>query len=428
MIPRWLGLLCLALPAAMIPGDPAVETQWQPVDVVLGCYLVTEDGPPGAFGGSAIREKARLVLKQVPVPAHDALEGLGDFEEDTGTEGDPSVTFEASVALARMPGAEAFVHAECNEQEVACEIAPSCPEAACFVVQARLAGAGPSVSLLMKALEGAENPGSPGKIRTAVEFQVTTETPSVTLLLGATGSLHCSFSMAPGLELAGVQWRLQHKGHGKLVSSWTATAEPGQATREEATLDPERLLTAGDATLSLPGLTLEDEGTYICQVTTTQYQLQQVIQLSVQAPPKVRLSVTQTAALPTVVCAVSGYYPLPVGVTWTREAPGGAPAPVPEDASFSSLRQSAAGTYSISSSLRVDAAPEGAVYTCEVTHSSLEEPLRVSTRVDPRTERQAGMDAVTLTITVFLVILLCWVLWRQQVFFPRSAKPLRYSV
>lgn len=43
------------------------------------------------------------------------------------------------------------------------------------------------------------------------------------------------------------------------------------------------------------------------------------------------------------------------------------------------------GTYSISSTVTAEPGPAGATYICQVTHISLEEPLRVSMRVLPDT-------------------------------------------
>lgn len=120
-----------------------------------------------------------------------------------------------------------------------------------------------------------------------VEFQVTTQTPSLNLLLGSSASLHCGFSMAPGLGITSVEWRLQHKGSGHLVYRWTTGQ--GQAKREGATLEPQQLLMAGDASLTLPSLTLKDEGTYICEITTSLYRAQQIIQLNVQGEARTQL-------------------------------------------------------------------------------------------------------------------------------------------
>lgn len=114
-----------------------------------------------------------------------------------------------------------------------------------------------------------------------VEFQVTSETQALNHLLGSSVSLHCSFSMAPGLHLTGVEWRLQHQGSGQLVYSWRTGQGQGQAKRKGATLLPEEVLVAGNASLTLPNLTLKDEGNYICQVSTSLYQAQQITPLNV---------------------------------------------------------------------------------------------------------------------------------------------------
>lgn len=118
-----------------------------------------------------------------------------------------------------------------------------------------------------------------------VEFQVTTQTPTLTSPLGSSASLHCSFSKAPGLTLTSVEWRLQHQGHGRLVYRWTP--DQRRADRPGATLEPDPLLEAGGASLTLPNLVVEDEGTYVCQVTTSQYQAQQIAQLHLQGKYRV---------------------------------------------------------------------------------------------------------------------------------------------
>ncbi|XP_008257950.3 tapasin-related protein isoform X1 [Oryctolagus cuniculus] len=419
------------------PG--AAEGQWRAVDVVLSCFLAVEDRHRGAFAGTANREKALLVLRQVPVLDDGSLEGFTDF---TVAQDDPPVIFEASVDQVQIPQAGDLLHADCSGRDLTCEIShyhlqarqeASVEKAAWFISNVQVSGGGPSVSMVMKALRDAENGAalhptlklplsSQGTVRTTVEFQATTRTQSLNALLGSSVSLHCSFSMAAGLDLISVEWRQQHKGSGQQVYIWTTGK--GQAKRDGATLEPEQLHVARNASLTLPGLTVKDEGVHICQITTSLYQVQQNIQLNIQASPKVRLSLANTAVPPTLICSIAGYYPLNVAVTWTREEPAGAAVQV-SGASFSSLRQSPAGTYTISSSLTADPGPAGATYTCQVTHISLEEPLVASTWVAPAGETTAS--GFVFASSLFLLALLFLGFQRWQATSARAAKAPRHS-
>ncbi|XP_010989178.1 tapasin-related protein isoform X4 [Camelus dromedarius] len=435
---EWCLLICLALSGAA----DAAERQWRAVDVVLDCFLVKEGSHHGAFASSRNTVKALLVLKQVPVPDDGSLEGLTDFQGGTLAKDDTQIIFEASVNLVQMPQAEALLHADCSGNDVTCEISryslqarqeAAMETAAWFITNVQVSGGGPSISMVMKTLGDAENgavlhptlnlPLSPQRtVQTAVEFQVTARTPSLDLLLGSSVSLPCGFSMAPGLVLTNVEWRLQHMGSGRLVYSWTTGQ--GQAKREGATLEPEQLLLAGDASLTLPSLTVKDEGAYVCQISTSRFRAQQIIQLHVQARPKVQLSLANEALPTTLICSVTGYYPLDVTVTWTREELDGARVPV-SGASFSSLRQSTAGTYSISSSLTAEPGSAGATYSCQVTHVSLEEPLGANTWVAP--PEQGTAFGVLFASSLFLLALLFLGLQRRQATSPRPAETPRHS-
>lgn len=417
--PGWCLLLCLALSGAAGIEPPTAERR-QATDIVLECLLVAEDRHRGAFASSGDREKALLVLKQVPVLEDGSLEGITDFQGSTAAKDGSPVIFEASVDLVQIPQAEALLHADCSGRLVTCEISQYFLQArqeatsertVWFISNIQLSRGGPSVSMVMKTRTDAETgavwhptlnlPLSPeGTVRTEVEFQVTSETPTLSHLVGSSVSLHCSFSMAPDLDLIGVEWRLQHKGSGQLVYSWKTGQV--QEKRKGASLDPEQLHAAGDASLTLPNLTLKDEGNYICQIATSLYQAQQIIPLNVLAPPKVQLNLANKH----LVCSIAGYYPLEVTVTWIREELGGIPAQVP-GASFSSLRQSMVGTYSVTSTVMAEPGSSGATYICQVTHISLEEPLTVSMRVSPHTAtEQRGAFGVILASTLFLLGLL----------------------
>ncbi|EDK99817.1 TAP binding protein-like [Mus musculus] len=446
--PSWYLLLCLAVSGAAGTDPPTAPTtaerQRQPTDIILDCFLVTEDRHRGAFASSGDRERALLVLKQVPVLDDGSLEGITDFQGSTETKQDSPVIFEASVDLVQIPQAEALLHADCSGKAVTCEISKyflqarqeaTFEKAHWFISNMQVSRGGPSVSMVMKTLRDAEvgavrHPtlnlplSAQGTVKTQVEFQVTSETQTLNHLLGSSVSLHCSFSMAPGLDLTGVEWRLQHKGSGQLVYSWKTGQ--GQAKRKGATLEPEELLRAGNASLTLPNLTLKDEGNYICQISTSLYQAQQIMPLNILAPPKVQLHLANKDPLPSLVCSIAGYYPLDVGVTWIREELGGIPAQV-SGASFSSLRQSTMGTYSISSTVMADPGPTGATYTCQVAHVSLEEPLTTSMRVLPNPEQRGTLGVIFASIIFLSALLLFLGLHRQQASSSRSTRPMRHS-
>lgn len=445
--PSWCLLLCLAVSGAAGTDAPSAppteERRWQAADIVLDCFLVTEDRHGGAFGSNGDRERALLVLKQVPVLDDGSLEGVTDFQGSAGARRDSSIIFEASVDLVQIPQAEALLHADCSGKAVTCEIAQyflqarqevTAEKAYWFISNMQVSRGGPSVSIVMKTLRDDEAgavwhpslnlPLSPqGTVKTEVEFQVTAETQTLSHLLGSSVSLPCSFSVAAGLDLTAVEWRLQHKGSGQLVYSWKTGQ--GQAKRKGATLKPEQLLMAGDASLTLPNLTLKDEGNYICQISTSLYQAQQIMLLNVLASPKVQLNLANKDPLPSLICSITGYYPLDVVVTWIREELGGIPAQV-SGASFSSLRQSMMGTYSISSVVTAEPGPTGATYICQVAHVSLEEPLTASMRVLPNTEQRGALGVIFASI-LFLLALLLLGLHRQQASSSRSTRSKMHS-
>lgn len=148
--------------------------------------------------------------------------------------------------------------------------------------------------------------------------------------------------------------------------------------------------------------------------------------LNILAPPKIQLHLANKDPLPSLVCSIAGYYPLDVGVTWIREELGGIPAQV-SGASFSSLRQSTMGTYSISSTVMADPGPTGATYTCQVAHVSLEEPLTTSMRVLPNPEQRGTLGVIFASIIFLSALLLFLGLHRQQASSSRSTRPMRHS-
>ncbi|XP_074055433.1 tapasin-related protein isoform X2 [Macrotis lagotis] len=334
---------------------------------------------------------AILVLKQVLVPDDGTLDAFTDFQGVPAATQDTPIAFEASVEQVQLPQAEVLLHASCQGKVVTCELShlnhvgqeDASQDVAYFISTIHVSGGEFSISMVIRTLgrarEGAplhpqlHLPLSPrGTVLASVEFQVMTQKPSVQASIGASVFLHCIFSLSPGSGPFHIEWRRQYQGQGQRVYTW-ATGH-GQALREGAWLESRALLESGNASLTLPGLTLRDEGTYICQISTPRHQVQQIIHLSIVETPKVRLYLVSETLPPTLFCTIAGYYPLDVTVIWHREEPGGAPTPA-SDAYFSSHRRSSVGTYSLSSSLRAEPGPKGATYRCQVSHVSLTDPI-----------------------------------------------------
>ncbi|XP_027691736.1 tapasin-related protein [Vombatus ursinus] len=391
------------------------------VDLILDCILVKEDEHGWGISASQLNEaQATLVLKQVPVLDDGTLDSFTDFPGVPAAKGDTPIALEASVDQVQLPHAEVLLHATCQGKVVTCELTllkqagqeATSPDVAYFISTIQVSEGAFSVSMVMKTLGGTEK-GAPlhpklnlpltprGTVLASVELQVMTQKPAVQSSLGVSASLQCGFSMAPGSGPFHLEWRRQHQGQGQRVYYWAEGQ--GQALREGARLESRELLEAGNASLTLPGLILRDEGTYVCQISTPQHQAQQIIHLSILETPKVRLNLVKEALPPTLFCTIAGYYPLDVAVTWSREEPGGAPAPT-SGAYFSSHRQSSAGTYSLSSSLRAEPGPEGATYRCHVSHVSLTEPIILEIWVAPP-EKGASVGFFIATGLFFLTLL-----------------------
>ncbi|XP_043835398.1 tapasin-related protein isoform X4 [Dromiciops gliroides] len=269
------------------------------VDLILDCSLAKDDGHHWGLSASKLNmAPATLVLKQVPVPDDGMLDGFTDFPGVSEAQGDTPIAFEASVDQVQLPHAEVLLHAACQEKVVTCELShlpqtgqeATSQGVAYFISSIQVSGGEFSVSMVIKTLPGKEKgaplhpqlnlPLSPqGTVLASVEFQVMTQTPSVQHSLGAFASLHCGFSVAPGSGPLQIEWRWQHQGQGRRVYSWEAGK--GQALRAGAWMASTELLEAGNASLALPDLTLRDEGTYICQISTHQHQAQQIIHLSI---------------------------------------------------------------------------------------------------------------------------------------------------
>ncbi|KAM9405216.1 tapasin-related protein isoform 3-T3 [Salvelinus alpinus] len=280
-------------------------------DVVLSCSLVEEGSGMGEMGGGALfsRTPATLVLRNLAVTPDLSPDTLTPFNPPAVPDPD-NIILEAKVESPEIPEADLLLHADCNEQEVTCEISRYFPrnakegstEPAYFIGSLQIEGGGLSLTFILQTLplDQSDRPAlmqsklelplsQSGTLLTEVVFLVFSRSESHSTPLGGVALLDCGFRQQappPGREL-GLEWRLQHRGSGRKVLEIRAgqmEAEEGPAVhveREGSSVDAALLVGQGNASLTLARLKVSDEGTYICTVSTGLYQAQQVIQLHV---------------------------------------------------------------------------------------------------------------------------------------------------
>ncbi|XP_069506799.1 tapasin-related protein [Ambystoma mexicanum] len=93
------------------------------VDLVLDCiYLQEKTGHFGAFTSGLSHDSATLVLRNIRVTDGEYLDAYTDFEPQVTDEN--AIIFEGTGQAMEASEAETVLHADCNGQEVICEISP----------------------------------------------------------------------------------------------------------------------------------------------------------------------------------------------------------------------------------------------------------------------------------------------------------------
>ncbi|XP_041124394.1 tapasin-related protein isoform X2 [Polyodon spathula] len=441
--------LCAVLGTAGSDTDPSTNPTagLRLVDIVLECSLVEEGGGRLSMFASAFsRQPSTLVLRKVSVPEHETLDSYTEYQPPPF---DPeALIFEVEVTSASIPGAESLLHADCNEQEVTCEISQyypqhEVPEAAWFICSLQVEGGGVSATMVMRTQPITGEVGvephkqkkldlplsDSGTIQLAAQFSVFTSMPSVSTALGGAVLLDCGFTGEQHTQEVQVEWRVQHKGNGRRVLHFRGDTNEGVSDRPGAQIDSARLVAHRNASLLLPGFQVADEGTYICIVTAGPYQAQQVIQVQVQEPPSVNLVPEalqlQEGVTERLSCEINRYYPLDVQVVWTQSpssSPHSSPSPFSSSSSssspppshlphiyFSSHRQHSDGTYSLSAYVLVNpsSCDAGTNFTCSVSHPSLSEPLTASLTVTLPEESRLWLILGASMATLIFIFAAC---------------------
>nr|XP_009930653.1 PREDICTED: tapasin-related protein [Opisthocomus hoazin] len=440
---RWALLLCGALLL---------------VDTALGCSYVGEEarGLLRAAGEASSEHPAALVLRGVSVSDDRNLGEVTEYKVPQ-EKPDPSapIVFEASAPSVSIPHAESLLHAECDGEELTCEISPYSSQRAgdglChtswFMSTLRLSG-GISIALVLRGPhcggweEEEEHDATlhpklrlpmskEGTLLTTVEFQLSSRNTSLRMHLGGSVTLDCRFALAPSSLFSSLEWRRQHRGSGQSLFRYQV-GSTGPASQPKVHVDVAELLGSGDASLTLQGVSVEDEGSYICLVSTPLHQAQHIIQLHVAAPPRVRIIPAVVSferdVTTTLACNIAGYYPLDVLVSWTQKTPEDDTEIPLSDAHFSSHRQSQDGTYSITSYISISSATARApaTYSCHVSHVALAEPISVSTHLKaPEQMGSEGLVGSFIATIIFIVVL--FIVLRRRAARPKPEQLLSTS-
>ncbi|XP_018538263.1 tapasin-related protein [Lates calcarifer] len=389
-------------------------------DVVLSCALVEEGVGLGGMGGGAAftRTPATLVFRDVAVAPDESLETLTPFVPPSVPDPD-LILFEAKVSSVEIPNADVLLHADCNEQEVMCEISRYSPrgseessDPAYFMASISVDGVDFSTSLILQTVTVEKEHstliqnklGLPlsqsGTLLTEVIFLVFSHIKSVSVPLRGDVLLNCGFRQhaVPLSQEVNIEWRLQHRGKGQKVIEMKTrldAAEDDTVVHEErrgSSMDAAQVVREGNASVTLNKLKVSDVGTYICTVSLGLFHAQQVIQLHIIQPPNVSLSQEKfvlTKSPQTLSCHCSKYYPLDAQMEWLSLSPTDTePVVFPDQGSLSSHRQHGDGTFSLSSHLTVPpSVSPGTKIICIVSHRALDAPLYMSIVVEsPETD------------------------------------------
>uniref|UniRef100_A0A8C5PNR9 Ig-like domain-containing protein n=1 Tax=Leptobrachium leishanense TaxID=445787 RepID=A0A8C5PNR9_9ANUR len=146
----------------------------------------------------------------------------------------------------------------------------------------------------------------------------------------------------------------------------------GIRSNSKASIDTQAAL-KGDVSLSLPNVTLSDEGTYKCIVIYSPEMGQKTINLRLQATPFVKM--TKKALLKNqknrLVCSATDFYPRAITMTWLWNGQ------VLLTSDMEKPQENSDGTYSVNSSviLNPTKTQEDQLIECQVEHESLGKPI-----------------------------------------------------
>uniref|UniRef100_A0A8C8RDW9 Ig-like domain-containing protein n=1 Tax=Pelusios castaneus TaxID=367368 RepID=A0A8C8RDW9_9SAUR len=182
--------------------------------------------------------------------------------------------------------------------------------------------------------------------------------------LGSQALLPCTFTVADGPitpKYLAVHWYFQ----GQELASYDDLLS---ISRPGASMDAEQLV-KGNASLVLPNVTVQDQGTYRCLIIYSPYRQERSLLLAVLAAPTITISnkAVLRGEQNLLKCFVFGFHPPIITVTWLRAGETLPESPLPEP------QRDPDGTFHVSSSLTFQPTEHdrGVNFSCLVWHVAL---------------------------------------------------------
>ncbi|XP_053550635.1 uncharacterized protein LOC128642024 [Bombina bombina] len=145
------------------------------------------------------------------------------------------------------------------------------------------------------------------------------------------------------------------------------------------TIDDQAIL-QGNASLTIPGVTVSDEGTYKCLVIYSPDRQEKRIRLNIKASPTVKMSrkILMDSKQTVLQCLVTGYYPPDVMVTWLKNGK------TLTNSALSTPQRNADGTFRVNSTMSFTPAEvtDQLDIVCQVQHDSLQNPIQDGIKMD----------------------------------------------
>nr|XP_034974608.1 immunoglobulin lambda-1 light chain-like [Zootoca vivipara] len=210
-----------------------------------------------------------------------------------------------------------------------------------------------------------------------VHYSVVQFPTEVTAIVGDNVTLKCAFSIQTGKPTSakgGMSWL---KG--------PRTAESVVVPGPRFSLSyPDTFLSPGEGLLVITNVSLEDAGSYTCQVMVLgeEETCGNGVKLHVYARPTHPVVFLQLQTEPeskwSLVCRTGGFYPAPVRLTWYHSG-------LPLNSSQQDCTDPT-GFSQASSFLGLPDPDQRASYTCSVEHPSVSEPINVQYSYEPQSQ------------------------------------------